>query len=107
MKTRSVPRILAVIVLALTLAAATAPAAWAVPGAGSGSHAPVWDLGSVFTWLQGLASGWLGGGAEGEEGPQSVTGKAGHALEPDGRDVKISVSGDSPQRPLPEGSPAV
>ena len=94
MKTRSVPRILAVIVLALTLAAATAPAAWAVPGAGSGSHAPVWDLGSVFTWLQGLFDGWQGGGGggDGEEDPQPVTDEARQVAEPNGAEEESKSS---------------
>lgn len=86
MKTRSVPRSLAVVLLMLTLAAASAPAAWALPAAPTGAHAPAWDLGSLFDWIQGVLGGWIGGGGGGaEEGQlQSLFERDAAALEPDG-----------------------
>ena len=86
MKTRSVPRSLAVVVLVLTLAAASAPAAWAQPAAPAGAHAPTWDLGSLFDWLQGFLEGWFGGGGEGDEGSQlqNISERDTAVMEPDG-----------------------
>jgi len=94
MNTRSVPRSLAVVVLLLTLAAASAPAAWALPAPPTGSHAPAWDLGSLFEWLQGVFGGWFGGGVgEEKEGQlQSLFDRDAAALEPDG--AKLLSGGD-------------
>jgi hypothetical protein len=97
MKTQTVPRILVLLVLILTLAGASAPAAWAQPAAVSGSHAPAWDLASVFDWLQAFLGGWFGGGGE-EEGLQNVTDKAGQVAEPNG----APAQSDSPRVQLSE-----
>ena len=93
MKTRSVPRSLAVVVLMLTLAAASAPAAWALPAPPAGSHAPAWDLGSLFEWIQGVFGGWFGGGGgeEKEDQLQSLFERDAAALEPDG--AKLTSGG--------------
>ena len=82
MKTRSVPRVLALFVLTLTIAASS-PIAWAAPAATSGSQAVAWDLGPVFAWLQAFVAGWFGGLGEGGE-MERIVGQAGNILEPDG-----------------------
>ena len=92
MNTRSVPRSLAVVVLLLTLAAASAPAAWALPAPPTGSHAPAWDLGSLFEWIQGVFGGWLGGGGGEEKRLSNVTDQVRSDLEPDG----ISATSSGP-----------
>lgn len=94
MKTRSVPRVLAVLVLTLTFAA-SAPIAWAGPAATSGSQAVAWDLGPVFTWLQAFVAEWFGGLGQGGE-MERIAGQAGNILEPDG----ITATGElGPEEP--------
>lgn len=97
MKTRFAPRCLATVVLTLLLAAAAAPAAWAVPGFASGADAPGWGLRPLVEWVQTFLGGWLGWGGE-EGGLESVTDRAGHTLDPNGSDLFAASPPTDPTR---------
>lgn len=93
MKTRSVVRIALLTVLTLILAVPTVPAAWAQPAETSGFFSPAPDLGSLLSWLQPFFGGWLGGGGQTAD-MESITGKAGQTLEPDGADLRTQTQWD-------------